>query len=134
MFFEFTGNINAEAILFEDHFETSFHIPGTRFIKNKTEDGGTEYVLEADGEIVATGGYVWNYNFPYIDLYYEVKEGHRKKGFGTLIVQELKKEAYTLNRVPAARCNLKNLASRNTLTRAGMRVCGHILVGKIIPK
>ncbi|MEJ0080572.1 MAG: hypothetical protein WDM78_06355 [Puia sp.] len=81
---------------------------------------------------MATGGFVWNYNFPFIDLYYEVKDGYRKKGLGTLITQELKKGAYQLGRVPAARCNVKNLASRNTLLKAGMRVCGYILVGKII--
>ena len=131
MLFEYTGNINAEAILFEDSFETTFHSPGTRFIKNKMPDGDTEYTLELDGELIAAGGYVWNYNFPYIDMYYEVKEEYRRKGFGLLITQELKKEAYLLGRVPAARCNVKNLASRYTLIKAGMRVCGYILVGKI---
>jgi RimJ/RimL family protein N-acetyltransferase len=85
--------------------------------------------LEKDGEVVATGGYVWNYNYPFIDLYYEVKEAYRKKGFGSLIVQELKKEAYRLKRVPAARCNVKNLASKRTLIKAGMRACGHLLIG-----
>jgi RimJ/RimL family protein N-acetyltransferase len=134
MLFEFTGNINAEAILFEDSFETTFNIHGTRFLKNKLTNGDIEYTLEWDGEVVATGGYVWNYNFPYIDLYYEVKEGHRKKGFGTLITQELKKEAYLLGRVPAARCNVKNLASHNTLIKAGLRVCGYILIGEIVPR
>jgi RimJ/RimL family protein N-acetyltransferase len=132
MLFEFTGNIYAEAILFEDSFETNYDIPGIRFIKNKPADGGIEYMLVRDDEVMATGGYVWNYNFPYIDLYYEVKEGHRKQGFGTLITQELKKEAYLLGRVPAARCNVKNLASRNTLIKAGMRVCGYILTGEIV--
>lgn len=106
-------------------------IPGTSFIKGIVSDGSTEYRLELDGELIATGGYVWNYNFPYIDIYYEVMENHRKKGFGTLITQELKKEAYLLGRVPAARCNVKNLASRSTLIKAGMRVCGYILMGRI---
>ena len=131
MLFENTGNIVAEAILFEDNFETSYVIPGTSFIKGIVSDGSTEYRLELDGELIATGGYVWNYNFPYIDIYYEVMENHRKKGFGTLITQELKKEAYLLGRVPAARCNVKNLASRSTLIKAGMRVCGYILMGRI---
>jgi RimJ/RimL family protein N-acetyltransferase len=132
MFFVYSRNINAEAILFEDGFETTYHIAGVNFTKNETPDGSTEYRLEWNGERVATGGFVWNYNFPYIDLYYEVKEIHRKKGFGTLITQELKKEAYLLGRIPAARCNVENLASRNTLIKAGLKICGYRLVGKII--
>ena len=131
MLFEHAGNINAEAILFEDCFETKQRIPGASLIKTEGSVTETEYSLQTDGEVVATGGYVWNYNFPYIDLYYEVKEEYRKKGFGSLIVQELKKEAYRLNRIPAARCNVNNLASQKTLMKAGMRVCGHILIGSI---
>jgi RimJ/RimL family protein N-acetyltransferase len=94
-------------------------------------NGDTEYRLDLNGEVVATGGFVWNYNFNYIDVYYEVNEAHRKKGFGSLIVQELKKEAYRLGRVPAARCNVNNIASQRTLIRGGMRICGHMLVGEI---
>jgi GNAT superfamily N-acetyltransferase len=131
MFFVYTGDIKAESILFEDGFETTYDIPGTNFTKIEVSDGSTEYKLELNGELMATGGFVWNYNFPYIDLYYEVQENHRKKGFGTLITQELKKEAYLLGRVPAARCNVKNLASRNTLIKAGLKICGYRLVGKI---
>jgi hypothetical protein len=74
--------------------------------------------LEHTGQIVASGGYVRNYNFPYIDMYYEVKEDHRKKGFGSLFTQELKREAYRLKRVPAARCNVKNNASKATLLKS----------------
>jgi arylsulfatase A-like enzyme len=128
MMFANARNIYAEAILFEDAFATEFVIPHTLFRKNNED---TEYLLEHEGEIVATGGYVWNYNFPYIDMYYEVKEGHRKKGFGSLITQELKREAYRLKRVPAARCNVKNNASKSTLLKAGMRVCGHLLYGEL---
>jgi GNAT superfamily N-acetyltransferase len=132
MFFVYSGNIKAEAILFEDGFKTTYGIPGTNFTKNEVPDGSTEYRLDLNGVPVATGGFVWNYNFPYIDLYSEVEENHRKKGFGTLITQELKKEAYLLGRIPAARCNVNNLASRYTLIKAGLKICGYRLVGKII--
>src|SRR2546430_1723554 len=67
-----------------------------------------EYVLEQNNEIVATGGFVRNYNLPYIDMFMEVKENFRQKGFGSFVVQELKKEAYLKGRVPAARCNIDN--------------------------
>lgn len=132
MLFEYSENIKAEAIIFEDSYETDLKIPDLRLIKNEISDEDVEYRLEKNGEIVATGGYVWNYNYPFIDLYYEVKEEHRKNGFGSLIVQELKKEAYRLKRVPAARCNVKNMASKRTLIKAGMQVCGYILIGELM--
>ena len=72
-----------------------------------------------------------NYNIPYADIYYEVKENFRQKGFGSLIVQELKKEIYLMGRVPAARCNIRNRASKANLLKAGFRVCGFILKGDI---
>lgn len=132
MLFEYCANIYADRILFEDSITTEMEIPGAVFKKTVNNDGETEYILERDGEIVATGGFIWNYNFPYIDMYYEVKESHRQKGFGTLITQELKKEAYLLDRVPAARCNINNKASKATLLKAGMKVCGHILIGELV--
>jgi len=131
MLFEYCANIYADRILFEDSFTTGFDIPGTLFIKTETKDGDTEYRLEHYGDVVATGGYVWNYNFPYIDMYYEVKKKYQLKGFGSLITQELKKEAYRMDRVPAARCNIGNKASKATLLKAGMKICGYILIGEL---
>jgi len=133
MLYEYTHDINAEAILFEDHYQTNLDIPGLVFHKqsivdnNPNDDGG--YVLEQNGEIVASGGLMLNYNMPFADIYMEVKENFRQKGFGSLIVQELKKEAYRIGRVPAARCNIKNKISKATLLKAGFRVCGNILIG-----
>jgi GNAT superfamily N-acetyltransferase len=134
MLYQYAQNINAEAILFEEHFQSTLHIPGTIFRKQQPEDNpGDEegYILEHNSTIVATGGFVKNYNMPFIDMYMEVKEPFRKKGFGSLMIQELKKEAYLLGRVPAARCNIKNNASKATLLKAGLRICGFILTGSI---
>ena len=132
MAFETAKNINAEAILFETAFETAFTINGAQFVKSKNSDEWDAYSVQKNGEVVATGGFIWNYNFPYIDIYYEVKENFRKQGYCILIMQELKKEAYRLNRLPAARCNVKNQASKALLLKAGMRVCGYIISGEII--
>ena len=134
MLYEYCRDINAEAILFKDHFTTHFSLPDVIFRKqiatdNLGEDGG--YVLEQAGETIASGGFVWNYNLPFIDMFYEVKENFRRKGWGSLMTQELKKEAYLLARVPAARCNIHNFASKATLLKAGMQVCGCILTGNI---
>ena len=124
--YEFTKNINAEAILFEDNRQTDLTIDGVSFQKKDEE-----YILETDGEIAATGGFVYNYNFPFIDMYYEVKEKFRRRGLATLFVQELKKEAYRMNRVPSARCNIHNFPSKATLLKAGLKVCGFIVTGEI---
>ncbi|MFT3932935.1 MAG: N-acetyltransferase [Chitinophagaceae bacterium] len=133
MLYQFCKDINAEAILFKEHFTSSLQMPDVVFKKNVDDKTGAEdgYALEHEGEIVATGGFVWNYNLPFIDMYYDVVEQHRRKGLGSFITQELKKEAYRMQRVPAARCNINNHASKATLLKAGMQVCGHIVIGQI---
>jgi len=138
MLYEFAQNINAEAILFEDDLQTDLFIPGVIFtrdpeaITTEYEDGG--YFLEQGGEVIGNGGLMLNYNKPYADIYMEVKEPFRRKGFGSLIVQELKKVCYQTGKVPAARCNINNQVSKATLLKAGFKVCGAMLKGEIKEK
>ena len=138
MLYGFAENINAESILFEDNFQTDLNVPGVVFRREEeavtTEYEASGYFLDLDGDTVATGGLMLNYNKPYADIYMEVKEPFRRKGFGSLITQELKKESYQIGRVPAARCNVNNLASKATLLKAGFKVCGAILKGEIKEK
>jgi GNAT superfamily N-acetyltransferase len=61
----------------------------------------------------------------------EVSETFRRHGLGSFLVQELKRVCYEGGRVPAARCNPRNVASRRTLQKAGFVPCGHILVGSV---
>jgi len=135
MLYEYAHSINAEAILFEEHYTTQLQVPGVVFGKKRLEDPNRynvgNYTLEIDGEEVAEGGLMLNYNLPYADIYMSVKEGMRQKGLGSLIVQELKKEAYLQGRVPAARCNIKNQASKATLLKAGLKCCGFVLKGSL---
>ena len=135
MLFVHCANVNAEAILFEDRHTTSFSSHDVVFSRHPTEQGsGSDmggFMLEQDGEVVATGGFITNYNFPYIDIYMDVKEAFRHKGYGTLIVQELKRVAYELNKVPSARCNVNNFISKATLLKAGFAVCGYMAKGEI---
>jgi GNAT superfamily N-acetyltransferase len=135
MLYEFAKNIHAEAILFEDHVQTNLQIAGVQFGKKAGEDDNPAnydgYYLKQHGEIVANGGFLINYNFPYADLYMDVKENCRQQGLGSLLVQELKKEIYRMGRVPAARCNISNNASKATLIKAGLQPCGFRLKGDI---
>jgi len=135
MLYGYTANIHAEAVLFEDDLTTTLSIPGVTFRKREETDvmgdDDSTYVLEKNGEIVASGGFVWSYNMPYIDIYMQVKEPWRQQGLGSLIVQELKKEAYLLKRVPSARCNISNHRSQATLLKAGFKICGYRVKGTI---
>jgi len=139
MLYEFAQDINADVVLFEDHFATEYIIPGVVFrpkrendsiFEHKIEPVG-EYVLELAGEVVATGGFMLHYNMPFADLYMEVSENFRKKGLGSFILQELKRACYLAGRVPAARCSIQNKASRAALIKAGLKECGFMLRGEI---
>ncbi len=139
MLYEFAQNIYADYFLFADDIATEYKIPGLLFRPRrddddvfglKAEDAG-EYVLERDGLIVATGGFLRHYNIPFADLYMEVKEDCRGEGLGSYILQEVKKECYFSGRVPAARCPVQHKASKATLIKAGMRVCGVMLIGEV---
>lgn len=135
MCYEFSSQIVPEALLFEEHVETHLHIGGVTFDRKPYDDSTTAdhggFFLSFNGEVVAEGGHLSNYNKPYSDIYMEVKEGHRGKGYGVLLVQELKKAVYQFGRVPAARCNPANEASKATLLKAGFSVCGARLKGTI---
>ena len=63
----------------------------------------------------------------------EVAESHRRCGYGSYLVQELKRVAYEMGRIPAARCNASNVASRATLQKAGMLPCARMLAGALAP-
>jgi hypothetical protein len=43
-------------------------------------------------------------------------------------------DSYVTGRVPAARCSVQNLGSRATLTKAGMRLCGFLLMGEALTR
>ncbi len=139
MLFEFSQNILAEVVLFADHAATELRLPDVIFrprnerdviFEHQVEPIG-EYVLEMNGEVTATGGFALHYNLPFADLYMEVREDCRQKGLGSYILQELKKRCYLAGRVPAARCNIDNYASRAALIKAGLKVCGFMLKGEI---
>jgi GNAT superfamily N-acetyltransferase len=136
MLHEFAENIYAPVVLFEDETVTQFTMPQVKFRqlqeneKIYTNDPGL-YVLEYKNDVVANGGFLLHYNKPFADLFMDVKEEYRKLGFGSYLLQEIKKECYLAGRIPAARCNVNNPASRATLVKAGLKVVGHMLIGQV---
>jgi GNAT superfamily N-acetyltransferase len=139
LLFEYAQNINADTVLLQEDFTSSLYIDNLIFRKRSEKDimfeHNTEpvgdYVLELNKEVVATGGFLLHYNMPFADLYMEVREDCRRKGFGSYLIQEIKKQCYLAGRVPAARTGLDNIASRSTLIKAGFKIAGFMLLGTI---
>lgn len=130
-------HFESEKIVFRDGAQTQLPAHGAR-VRGLTSaeeirralanrQGGGDWVLELDGQRIASGGVLFHYNVPYGDVYMEVDAGFRRRGFGSYLVQELKRECYALGAIPAARCNPGNIGSRTTLQRAGFVPSGHIV-------
>lgn len=143
LLYDCTRNIFTEALLFEDAFTTHLTAPNAVFrqirldesdaiFQHKAEPLG-EWMIEVDGAVVATGGFLTHYNPPYGDIYMEVDEPARKQGYGSYLVQEVKRVCYEAGKKPAARTSPDNIASRQTLQKAGLLPCGYLLIGEVSP-
>jgi GNAT superfamily N-acetyltransferase len=141
MLYDCATEITSDRVVFHDGLTTNLAVDGAifrevtdldseRIFEHKGEPIG-EWLVEHGGMIVATGGIATHYNPPYGDIYMEVAEPARRKGFGSYLVQELKRTSYEMGRVPAARCDTTNTASRATLQKAGLFPCARILSGVI---
>jgi RimJ/RimL family protein N-acetyltransferase len=93
--------------------------------------GKSEWTLELNAKSVGSGALLFHYNHPYCDVAMEINEEYRRRGLGAYLVQELKRIAYEMGGIPAARCSPKNLASRRTLQKAGFVPFAHIVDGKM---
>ena len=141
MLHTYARDISSEAIVFRDGLTTTLATSGATFEQVTSDEdigaaiaarqGGGEWRLLVNGTALATGGMLFHYNAPYADLYMDVAEPFRRRGFGSYLVQELKRVAYALGSVPCARCSPHNVASRRTLQKAGFVPCAHILLGSI---
>ena len=141
MLFTFGKNVESESILFHDAATTSRVVPGATFrrvtaadaerVREQQLDEQAKWGVEFEGAVVAAGDILFHYNRPYGDIYMAVAEPFRRRGLGSYLVQELKRTCYEMGSIPAARCNPANIASRQTLQRAGFVPCGHILHGSL---
>jgi GNAT superfamily N-acetyltransferase len=143
MLYDCASEITSDTVVFHDALKTNLSMPDARLrqvadgdkeriFEHKVEPVG-DWLIEVDGRIVATGGVATHYNPPYGDLFMEVDEPHRRLGYGSYLIQELKRVAYEMGRIPAARCNVANVASRATLQKAGMFPCARLLSGVLVP-
>ena len=143
MLHDFAADISSERILFADRLTTELNPPaaGTVFrpmteadregVFTHTREAFGEWGLELDGTVVATGGLAFHYNPPFADIYMEVAASHYRRGFGSYLVQELKRVARETGHSAAARCHQDNIASRRALERAGMLPCARILEARL---
>lgn len=133
--------VEREGIVFEDGVTTHHVLPGASFRRigrwerrkvfaHEVEPVG-DWVVEMKGEVVGTGGLMFHYNPPFSDVYMEVSASYRRLGVGTFLVQELKRVSHEMKKIPAARTGADNIASRQTLQRAGMIPCAWLINGPI---
>ncbi|WP_165252198.1 GNAT family N-acetyltransferase [Paludisphaera soli] len=143
MLYDCAERIESNVILFYDAITTSLSIPGAVFrevteadkerITSQGLDADSHNLLQVDGVVAATGGLLFHYNVPYGDIYMATAGPLRGRGYGSYLIQELKRLAYEMGKVPAARCNVTNSASRATLQKAGMLPCARFLSGVLKP-
>ena len=142
MLYDCATEITSETVVFRDALTTSLAVPEATFrqvtdadqeriFEHKVEPVG-DWIIESDGAVAATGGILYHYNLPYGDIFMEVAEPFRRRGYGSYLVQELKRVCYETGRIPAARCNVSNAGSRATLQKAGLLPCARILRGVLI--
>jgi GNAT superfamily N-acetyltransferase len=141
MLHTYARDVMSEAIVFRDGFTTALPANGA-VLQPLTSDadvrasiaerqGGPEFLLHVDGKPAGKGGILFHYNAPYGDVYMDIEEPFRGRGFGSYLVQELKRQTYDIGAIPAARCNRDNRPSRKTLQKAGFVPYAHILNGAI---
>jgi GNAT superfamily N-acetyltransferase len=141
MLHTFAPRASSESVLFHDKLTSSYSPAGAKVRRATLEDAAqvvsrdldsdAHWIVEVEGEIAGTGDILFHYNRPYGDIYMKTAEPFRRRGFGSYLVQELKRICYEGVNVPAARCNTQNIASRKTLQKAGFVPCGHILAGLV---
>jgi GNAT superfamily N-acetyltransferase len=142
MLHTYGSDLASEKIVFRDELTTSLPAQGAALKRITSEKesmcrfqeraGSSDWTVELDIMVVGTGSLLFHYNHPYCDVAMEINAEYRRRGLGAYLVQELKRLAYEMGGIPAARCSPDNVASRKTLQKAGLVPFAHILVGKIV--
>lgn len=144
MLFDTATEVSAGAVLFDDGMRDDAAVPppaGAVFRKAQPGEVARafpefapplgDWIVDLDGEVVASGGLLFHYNPPYGDVFMDVAAAHRGRGFGSYLVQELRRTCREMGCIPAARCQPSNVASRRALERGGMLPCARVLRGRL---
>jgi GNAT superfamily N-acetyltransferase len=141
MLHTYARDVWAEKIVFQDHVTTTLPANGAVLypmtpasevqLAIEERAGCGDWRLELDGTTAGTGSILFHYNRPYADIAMEVAAPFRRRGYGAYLVQELKRMAYELGAIPAARCSPDNVGSRRTLQKAGFVPFASILNGSL---
>src|SRR5258707_8620135 len=125
MLHTFADGVVSESILFHDRLTTSLNAAGACVrqahaddavaISAQGLDADATWVLEVEGNLAGTGGGLFHYNRPYGDVYMAIAKPFRRRGFGSYLVQELKRICYEQGSGPSPRCKPNNIASRRNL-------------------
>ncbi|MDQ2744443.1 MAG: GNAT family N-acetyltransferase [Chloroflexota bacterium] len=89
------------------------------------------WLLEDDEGIAGIGAILHGYNAPFASIGMVVMKRARRRGYGTCLIEELKRETYDMGKIPRADCDPWNAASRATLLRAGFLVNARALRGTL---
>ena len=132
----FASNIKTEKILFEDQdsFSQNKHLLSSKIGDRnchlfEIDDSHRAFSLVVDEAEVGKGGVMDHYNDPYVDLYMEIHQPFRGRGFASLLLRMLKEKCYEENQRPCARCNPENIPSFRSLCSAGLVPCGILQEG-----
>jgi GNAT superfamily N-acetyltransferase len=160
MFYDCCEQVTAHDVYFRDRFLTQYALPGLTFRRAREEDcpalfpvlqgpGGAPFEMEsedelrewvrsgsrwilADGEtVVGVGAIFDDFNRPFAEVGMMVTPSFRRRGCGSYILQELKRECYRLGLVPTSRCAWDNVGSRRSHDRAGFVPSGRQLLGVV---
>ena len=88
-------------------------------------------LLEDEEGIAGIGAVLHGYNAPFASIGVVVMKRARRRGYGAYLIEELKRETYTMGKIPRADCAPWNAASRATLLRAGFLVNARALRGTL---
>jgi hypothetical protein len=113
MLHTYAKDVVTESIVFRDESTTNLAADGaTLELQTPAEEvqaaiqrrqGGPQWLLQVNGATAGNGGILFHYNRPYGDVYMEITEPFRRRRLGAFLVQELKRQAYNLGALPAAR-------------------------------
>jgi len=91
-----------------------------------------DWVIEEQGTVAATGGIYFHYNVPYGDLFMEVAEPFRRRGYGSYLIQELKRVCYEMGRIPAARLRCHQCGFPSDSAKGGSLALRRIVSGVLV--